>query len=78
MKTIRERILRGGGFLTGKLLGLYQQVLQNSSPQQGGVWRGMREGIEIDDSPEQIKLRLTGLVVLVGLQASHLVRMAKL
>jgi len=50
LKTIRDRLLRSGEQRTGRLLGLYQQVLQ-------------RGRIEADDSPEQMELRLTGLVV---------------
>jgi WD40 repeat protein len=49
LKTIRDRILRREQ-CAGRLLGLYQQILQ-----QGGV--------AVDDSPEQMELRLTGLVV---------------
>jgi WD40 repeat protein len=49
LKTIRDRILFNEK-RTSRLLGLYQQVLQ-----QGGV--------AADDSPEQIELRLSGLVV---------------
>jgi WD40 repeat protein len=49
LKTIRERIFRSGK-RTGRLLGLYQQILQ-----QGEV--------VADDSPEQMELRLSGLVV---------------
>ncbi|NES80809.1 MAG: GAF domain-containing protein [Moorea sp. SIO2B7] len=50
LRTIRDRILQGGGQLTGRLLGLYQQIIQ-------------QQEIIGDDSPEQMKLRLTGLVV---------------
>ncbi|MEH1948686.1 MAG: AAA-like domain-containing protein, partial [Nostoc sp.] len=49
LKTIRDRILQSGEQRTGRLLGLYQQILQ--------------QGIATDDSPEQTQLRLTGLVV---------------
>ncbi|HAC64485.1 MAG TPA: hypothetical protein DCF68_13335 [Cyanothece sp. UBA12306] len=49
LKTIRDRLLRNEK-RTGKLLGLYQQILQQGS-------------IEADDSPEQTELRLSGLVV---------------
>jgi hypothetical protein len=49
LKTIRDRILRSGQ-RTGRLLGLYQQILQ-----QGGV--------VAEDSAEQMELRLSGLVV---------------
>ncbi|NJO43190.1 MAG: hypothetical protein HC865_21955 [Cyanobacteria bacterium RU_5_0] len=50
LKTIRDRLLRGTGRRTGRLLGLYQQVIQLRS-------------IPADDTPEQRDLRLTGLVV---------------
>jgi WD40 repeat protein len=50
LKTIRDRILRSGEQRTGRLLGLYQQILQ-----QGEV--------VADDNSEQIELRLSGLVV---------------
>uniref|UniRef100_UPI0019139542 AAA-like domain-containing protein n=1 Tax=Hassallia byssoidea TaxID=482630 RepID=UPI0019139542 len=49
LKTIRDRILSSDQ-LAGRLLGLYQQILQ-----QGEV--------AANDSPEQMQLRLTGLVV---------------
>ncbi|WP_375480438.1 AAA-like domain-containing protein, partial [uncultured Nostoc sp.] len=50
LKTIRDRIMQSGEQRTGRLLGLYQQILQQGE-------------IETDDSPEQTELRLTGLVV---------------
>ncbi len=50
LKTIRDRIAQAGQQNTGRLLGLYQQVLQ-------------RQTIPADDSPEQLELRLSGLVV---------------
>ena len=50
LKTIRDRLLLSGEQRTGRLLGLYQQIVQ-----QGEV--------AADDSPEQMELRLTGLVV---------------
>jgi len=50
LKTIRDRLLLSGEDRTGQLLGLYQQIVQ-----QGGT--------AADDSPEQVDLRLTGLVV---------------
>ncbi|MDY7012633.1 MAG: CHAT domain-containing protein [Cyanobacteriota bacterium] len=50
LRTIRTRILQSSKQLTGRLLGLYQRVLQQP------------ETIA-DDSPEAIRLRLTGLVV---------------
>ncbi len=49
LKTIRDRILKNEQH-AGRLLGLYQQILR-----QGEV--------AASDSPEQIELRLTGLVV---------------
>ncbi|MFZ4641444.1 MAG: AAA-like domain-containing protein, partial [Nodosilinea sp.] len=49
LRTIRDRLIYGGE-KTGRLLGLYQAILQ----------RGEVPG---DDSPEQVDLRLTGLVV---------------
>jgi WD40 repeat protein len=49
LKTIRDRLLRNEQ-RAGRLLGLYQQILQQGS-------------IETDDSPEQSELRLSGLVV---------------
>jgi len=53
LKTIRDRLLQGGEQRSGRLLGLYQQVLQQ------GV-------LGSDDSSEQMALRLTGLVVKRG------------
>lgn len=50
LKTIRDRIAQAGQQRTGRLLGLYQQVLQH-------------QAIPADDSPEQLELRLSGLVV---------------
>ncbi|MDZ8095458.1 MAG: AAA-like domain-containing protein, partial [Nostoc sp. DedQUE05] len=50
LKTIRDRILQSGEQRTGRLLGLYQQILQQGE-------------IPTDDSAEQTELRLTGLVV---------------
>ena len=49
LKTIRGRLLRDEQ-RAGRLLGLYQRVLQP-------------EGLVADDNPEQMELRLTGLVV---------------
>jgi WD40 repeat protein len=49
LRTIRDRI-RGSGTRRGRLLGLYQQILQSN-------------GIPVDDSPEQMELQLSGLVV---------------
>ncbi len=50
LKTLQERILRLDDRGRGRLLGMYQQVLD-------------AEGIEADESYEQMQLRLTGLVV---------------
>jgi hypothetical protein len=50
LKTIRDRLLLSGEQRTGRLLGLYQQIVQHKE-------------IAADDSPEQVELRLTGLVV---------------
>ena len=49
LKTIRDRLLRSGQ-RTGRLLGLYQQILQQGE-------------MAADDTPEQMELRLSGLVV---------------
>ncbi|MCL1474587.1 AAA-like domain-containing protein [Argonema antarcticum] len=49
LKTIRDRILRSEQ-RASRLLGIYQQILQHDE-------------IAADDSPEQMELRLTGLVV---------------
>jgi WD40 repeat protein len=49
LRTIRDRLTYNGE-KTGRLLGLYQQVLRTSE-------------IPSDDSPEQVELKLTGLVV---------------
>ena len=49
LKTIRDRILMDEQ-LSGRLLGLYQQILQYGE-------------IAVNDNTEQMKLRLTGLVV---------------
>ncbi len=54
-KTIRDRILWSSENRQGRLLGLYQQIL-NSAPSS-------QIGIAADDSPEQTELRITGLVV---------------
>ncbi|MBD2066101.1 AAA-like domain-containing protein, partial [Leptolyngbya sp. FACHB-671] len=49
LRTIRDRLLNNF-HLTGRLLGLYQQILED-------------EGIEFDGSREQIELLLSGLVI---------------
>jgi WD40 repeat protein len=50
LKTIRDRLLKSDEQGRGRLLGLYQQVLD-------------QDGIAADESNEQMQLRLTGLVV---------------
>jgi hypothetical protein len=50
LKTIRDRFLQSDEKGRGRLLGLYQQVLDH-------------DGIPADESYEQMQLRLTGLVV---------------
>ena len=50
LKTIRDRLLLSGEQRSGLLLGLYQQIVQQGE-------------IPANDSPEQLELRLTGLVV---------------
>lgn len=50
LRTIRDRIFHSGDKRRGRLLGLYQQILQKGE-------------IAADNSPEQAELRLTGLVV---------------
>ncbi|MBD1836229.1 AAA-like domain-containing protein [Cyanobacteria bacterium FACHB-472] len=49
LRTIRDRI-RGSGKRRGRMLGLYQQILQSGS-------------IPAEDNPEQLELQLSGLVV---------------
>lgn len=49
LRTIRDRIQCSGN-LRGRMLGIYQEILQDKS-------------IKTDDSPEQIQLLLSGLVV---------------
>ncbi|GAB4459995.1 MAG: hypothetical protein OHK0037_06410 [Elainellaceae cyanobacterium] len=53
LKTIRDRLLRSGAPNTSQLLGLYQQILLHGA-------------MDADISPEQMDLRLTGLVVKRG------------
>jgi hypothetical protein len=50
LKTIRDRLLESGEQRTGRLLGLYQQIV-------------LQGQVSADDRPEQMELRLTGLVV---------------
>nr|WP_242067124.1 AAA-like domain-containing protein [Leptolyngbya sp. FACHB-711] len=51
LRTIRGRVLEVEEAQAGRLLGLYQQVLSQQN------------GLEADDSTEQMQLRLSGLVV---------------
>lgn len=57
LRTIRDRLLRNEQ-RTGRLLGIYQQVLQSEATllTESG-------GIKTDDSPEQTELILSGLVI---------------
>ncbi|MCP6760619.1 MAG: AAA-like domain-containing protein [Fischerella sp. CENA71] len=50
LRTIRDRLTLNAENQTGRLLGLYQQILHKGE-------------IPADDSPEQMQLRLTGLIV---------------
>jgi WD40 repeat protein len=50
LRTIRDRLTQNAENQTGRLLGLYQQILHQGE-------------ISADDSPEQTQLRLTGLIV---------------
>ncbi|CAD5962670.1 putative WD repeat-containing protein slr0143 [Planktothrix tepida] len=50
LRTIRDRILYAEHQRTGRLLGSYQQILQ-------------QQGILAEDNPDQVMLRLSGLVV---------------
>ncbi|OUL26404.1 hypothetical protein BV372_26910 [Nostoc sp. T09] len=50
LRTIRDRLTQNAENQTGRLLGLYQQILNQGE-------------IPADDSPEQTQLRLTGLIV---------------
>ncbi|MFN5400218.1 MAG: AAA-like domain-containing protein, partial [Pseudanabaena sp.] len=77
LKTIRDRILQSDERGRGRLLGLYQQVLDGDPPQpplgKGGEELekppfargvgGISLGIAADESYDQMQLRLTGLVV---------------
>jgi WD40 repeat protein len=76
LRTIRDRILRNEQ-RAGRLLGIYQQILQSThapqawgeqnpisslvSPNFGGDGGG--KGMAADDSPEQMELLLSGLVI---------------
>ncbi len=50
LRTIRDRLLLSGEARSGRLLGLYQQIVEAGK-------------LEADNSAEQVELRLTGLVV---------------
>ena len=50
LRTIRDRILYAGHQHTGRLLGIYQNILQ-------------QQEIVAEDNPDQVMLRLSGLVV---------------
>jgi WD40 repeat protein len=66
LKTIRNRLFYNSGQRTGKLLGLYQQILDSDlllTTSATGSTQLLKRGIEADDSDEQVYLRLTGLVV---------------
>ncbi|GAB4176537.1 MAG: AAA-like domain-containing protein [Coleofasciculaceae cyanobacterium] len=56
LRTIRDRILRSEQ-RAGRLLGIYQQILLPP------FFKGGQGGIASDDSPEQMELLLSGLVV---------------
>ncbi len=51
LRTIQGQVLRVGEAQAGRLLGLYQRVLERE------------DGLESDDSAEQVQLRLSGLAV---------------
>ena len=59
LKTIRDRLLFNEK-RASRLLGLYQQVL---IPPQPPLLKGGLGGIAADDTPEQMELRLSGLVI---------------
>ena len=58
LRTIRDRVLINEQ-VASQLLGLYQPILQSSSSQNNAEV----EGVKANNSNEQMKLRLTGLVV---------------
>ncbi len=69
LRTIRDRLLRNEQMAT-RLLSLYQQVLQ-AEPQDLKTQEqaaSLNSGVAVDDSREQIELRLSGLVVKQGSQ----------
>jgi hypothetical protein len=61
LKTIRDRMLYSDARIQGRLLGLYQQVLEAEAERTAG--EGAAGGVVVDDSYDQMRLRLTGLVV---------------
>ena len=58
LRTIRDRLLRNEQ-RAGRLLGIYQQILQSPQPYLG---KGGLGGVLSDDSREQMELLLSGLV----------------
>ncbi len=70
LRYIRDRImyLEEGQYI-GRLLGLYQQILSSKESKETEFFQKTQltspyTGIPADDSPEQLELRLSGLVVL--------------
>jgi CHASE2 domain-containing sensor protein len=61
LKTIRDRLLSNSQ-RASRLLGLYQQILSSPTPSPTALFSRGR-GVSADDNPEQMELRLTGLVV---------------
>jgi hypothetical protein len=59
LRTIRDRILYSKHH-TVRLLGIYQQILLSTQLPSND---GRTGGVALDDSPEQVDLRLSGLVV---------------
>jgi WD40 repeat protein len=73
LKTIRDRMLYSDARIQGRLLGLYQQVLEAEPGLRVAgegldaavmpLGQGTDGGVVVDDSYDQMRLRLTGLVV---------------
>jgi Tol biopolymer transport system component len=73
LKTIRDRMLYSDARIQGRLLGLYQQVLEAEPGLRVAgegldaavmpLGQGTDSGVVVDDSYDQMRLRLTGLVV---------------
>jgi len=61
LKTIRDRILRSEQ-RASRLLGIYQRIIQSEPNPQSPV-PNPQSPVPADDTPEQMELRLTGLVV---------------